>query len=133
MLNIPAFIQRYYPINNTFGFYAKVGTSVNVFWSSLANFNSMAINGKRLFDTSVNIKTFPQLGLNFGLGSTYMLKNSNFISFEVQINKNFFNVIDVDYYYYENTNNDPIRGKFKANGTNIQLALGYNFKHLFKY
>lgn len=127
-LNFPIYINKYYPFNKRLSMYVKGGLNISTIFTSLVDFGSIKKNGDYIFRTSVEFKTFPQPGILFELGSTYSLKNNNFLSFGIVINKNFINVIHVNYEYYIDGIDEPFTGNFESAGSSFGFSLRYNFK-----
>ena len=126
--NVPVYVRRHFPINNKIGMSVKIGAEAK----AILNYNITASAGDKLSHLKVDYETnyVPQFDLLSGVGTSYTLKNNNFVLFELEWGCTLVNARKYKFEYINREVSDVwITDTVKAKyAQSITFAMKYNFK-----
>lgn len=126
--SVPVYVRRHFPINNIIGFSVKIGAETK----AILNYRSTVSQGDKHSHLNVHYETnyVPQFDLLSGVGTSYTLKNNNFVLFELEWGCTLVNARKYKFEYINREVSDVwITDTFKAKyAQSITFALKYNFK-----
>lgn len=126
--SVPVYVRRHFPINNKIGFSVKIGAETK----AILNYRSTVSQGDKQSHLNVHYETnyVPQFDLLSGVGTSYTLKNNNFVLFELEWGCTLVNARKYKFEYINREVSDVwITDTFKAKyAQSITFALKYNFK-----